>query len=83
MHIQRNVNLVNDESVFEGREVVSFTWKGDIRANGIIFHCQTCKRITIVQIMGHLKENLPIDYGESFAVGARSPSDTECALERL
>lgn len=58
LHIQRHVNLIRDESVFEGREVVSFTWKGDTRANGIIFHCQTCKRITIVQIMGHLKENL-------------------------
>ena len=58
LHIQRHVNLIRDESVFEGREVVSFTWKGDLRANGIIFHCQTCKRITIVQIMGHLKENL-------------------------
>lgn len=58
LHIQRHVNLVRDESVFEGREVVSFTWKGDIRANGIIFHCHTCKRITIVQVMGHLKENL-------------------------
>jgi len=58
LHIQRHVNLIKEKSVLEGREVVSFTWKGDIRANGIIFHCETCKRITIVQIMGHLKENL-------------------------
>ena len=58
LHIQRHVNLIKDESVFADRELITFTWKGDIRANGIIFHCQICKRITIVQIMGHLKENL-------------------------
>lgn len=58
LNIQRDVNLIRDEQFFEGRSVVTFSWKGDIRANGVIFHCETCKRITIVQIMGRLKENL-------------------------
>jgi len=63
LNIQRHVNLTKDESIFGGRDVVSFTWKGEIRANGIIFHCHTCHRITIVQIMGHLKENLRANTG--------------------
>ena len=58
LHIQRNVNLIKDEEFFKDREVVFFNWKGDFRASGVIFHCQTCKRITIVQVMGHLKENI-------------------------
>ena len=58
LHIQRNVNLIKDEEFFEDREVVFFNWKGDFRASGVIFHCQICKRITIVQVMGHLKENI-------------------------
>ncbi len=58
LHIQRNVNLIKDEGFFEGREVVFFSWKGEYRAGGVIFHCHTCRRITIVQVMGHLKENL-------------------------
>ena len=58
LHVQRNVNLIRDAEFFENREVVFFNWKGDFRASGVIFHCQTCKRITIVQVMGHLKENI-------------------------
>ncbi|MCZ6678174.1 MAG: hypothetical protein O7E52_13085 [Candidatus Poribacteria bacterium] len=58
LHIQRDVKLIKDEQFFEGREVVFFSWKGEYRASGVIFHCQTCKRITIVQVMGHLKENI-------------------------
>ncbi len=58
LHIQRNVNLIKDAEFFEDREVVFFSWKGDFRASGVIFHCQICKRITIVQVMGHLKENI-------------------------
>ena len=58
LHIQRNVNLIKDEEFFKDREVVFFNWKGEFRASGVIFHCQACKRITIVQVMGHLKENI-------------------------
>ena len=58
LHVQRNVNLIRDAEFFENREVVFFNWKGDFRASGVIFHCQTCKQITIVQVMGHLKENI-------------------------
>ena len=58
LHIQRNVNLIKDPQFFEDREVAFFNWKGDFRASGVIFHCQICKRITIAQVMGHLKENI-------------------------
>jgi hypothetical protein len=57
LHIQRDINLIKNEEFFEGRDVIAFSWKGEIRATGVIFHCETCRRITIVQVMGHLKEN--------------------------
>ena len=55
LSFRRNVNLVKEEGFFEGRTVLGFSWKGEIRANGLIFHAG--KRITIVQVMGRLKEN--------------------------
>ncbi len=58
LHIQRDIRLIKDTHFFEDREVAFFSWKGEFRANGVIFHCHTCKRITIVQVMGHLKENI-------------------------
>ena len=55
LSFRRNVNLIKDPEFFQGRTVLGFSWKGSIRANGLIFH--TGKRITIVQVMGQLKEN--------------------------
>ena len=55
LSFRRNVNFIKDPEFFEGRTVLGFSWKGGIRANGLIFH--TGKRITIVQVMGRLKEN--------------------------
>ncbi len=55
LSFRRNVNLIKDPMFFEGRTVLGFSWKGSIRANGLIFHAG--KRITIVQVMGRLKEN--------------------------
>lgn len=55
LSFRRNVNLIKEETFFEGRTVLGFSWKGSIRANGLIFHAG--KRITIVQVMGRLKEN--------------------------
>ncbi len=55
LSFRRNVNLIKEDEFFEGRNVLGFSWKGDIRANGLIFHAG--KRITIVQVMGRLKEN--------------------------
>ena len=55
LSFRRNVNLIKEEGFFEGRNFLGFSWKGDIRANGLIFHAG--KRITIVQVMGRLKEN--------------------------
>ena len=55
LSFRRNVNLIKDPAFFEGRTVLGFSWKGSIRANGLIFHVG--KRITIVQVMGRLKEN--------------------------
>ena len=57
-HVQRNVNLIKDDQFLKGRDAVFFSWKGNVRANGVIFHCQACKRITIVQMIGGIKENL-------------------------
>ena len=54
---RRNVDLVKDEDFLKGRTVIGFSWKGSIRANGLIVHNPTAKRITIVQVMGRLKEN--------------------------
>lgn len=56
LSFRRNVNFIKDPEFFEGRTVLGFSWKGSIRANGLIFHAG--KRITIVQVMGRLKENL-------------------------
>ena len=59
LSFRRNVNFIKDPEFFEGRTVLGFSWKGSIRANGLIFHAG--KRITIVQVMGRLKENLATD----------------------
>ena len=55
LSFRRNVNFIKDPEFFEGRTILGFSWKGSIRANGLIFH--TGNRITIVQVMGRLKEN--------------------------
>ena len=55
LSFRRNVNLIKEEEFFNTKDVIGFSWKGGIRANGLIFH--TGKRITIVQVMGRLKEN--------------------------
>ena len=55
LSFRRNVNFIKEDEFFEGRTVLGFSWKGNIRANGLIFHAG--KRITIVQVMGRLKEN--------------------------
>ncbi len=54
---RRNVDLIKDEDFLKGSTVLGFSWKGGIRANGLIVHNPDTKRITIVQIMGRLKEN--------------------------
>ena len=55
LSFRRNVNLIKDDELFDGYTVLGFSWKGNIRANGLIFHVG--KRVTIVQVMGRLKEN--------------------------
>ena len=54
---RRNVDLIKNEEFLKGYTVLGFSWKGGIRANGLIFHSTDTKRITIVQVMGRLKEN--------------------------
>ncbi len=69
---RRDVTLVKEPEFFEGRTVIGFSWKGSIRANGLIFYANSRrksdkkrrlsiraekKRIVIVQVMGRLKEN--------------------------
>ena len=58
LNIKRNINLVKNEDFFEGREVTFYNWKSDVRANGAVWYCRECKRIVVIQIMGHLKEAL-------------------------
>ena len=55
LSFRRNVNLIKEAEFLEGCTVLGFSWKGSIRANGLIFHAG--KRVTIVQVMGRLKEN--------------------------
>ena len=55
LSFRRNVDFIKDPEFSEGRTVLGFSWKGSIRANGLIFH--SGKRIIIVQVMGRLKEN--------------------------
>ena len=54
---RRNVDLIKDEDFLKDCTVLGFSWKGGIRANGLIVHNPDTKRITIVQVMGRLKEN--------------------------
>ena len=61
LFIKRDVNLIRDKSFFEGRDVVFFNWKSDVRANGAIWHCHECKRIVIKQILGHPKGSMRED----------------------
>jgi len=61
LYIKRDVNLVKDESFSEGRDVVFFNWKTEVRANGAIWHCHECRRIVIVQILGRPKESMRED----------------------
>jgi len=58
LRIRRDINLVKNEDFFENREVLFYNWKSNVRANGLIWHCKECKRIVVVQIMGHLKESI-------------------------
>ena len=54
---RRNVDMIKDEDYLKECTVLGFSWKGGIRANGLIIHNPETKRITIVQVMGRLKEN--------------------------
>ena len=54
---RRNVDLIKDEDFLKDNTVLGFSWKGGIRANGLIIHNPNTKRIIIVQVMGRLKEN--------------------------
>lgn len=54
---RRNVELIKDEDFLKDCTVLGFSWKGGIRANGLIIHNSDTKRITIVQVMGRIKEN--------------------------
>jgi len=58
LNIKRNINLIKEESFSENRTASFFSWKSNVRANGAIWHCHECKRIVVVQVIGHLKENI-------------------------
>ena len=58
LKIKRGISLIKDESFSENRDVVFYNWKSNVRANGAVWHCKECKRIVVVQVMGHLKETI-------------------------
>jgi hypothetical protein len=61
LKIKRNVELIKNEDFFKNRDVVFFSWKTDVRANGAIWYCKECKRVVVIQLMGYLKENMLSD----------------------
>ena len=58
LHIKRNVSLIKDTDFLDGYDLVFFTWKGEIQANGLIFFCPETRRITLIQVMGKPKQNV-------------------------
>ena len=58
LKIKRDVNLIKNEKFFENRNVVFYNWKTEVRANGAVWYCKECKRIVVIQIMGHVKETM-------------------------
>lgn len=61
LKIKRNIELVKNEDFFRNRDVVFYSWKTDVRANGAIWFCRECKRVVVIQLMGYLKENILSD----------------------
>jgi len=58
LSIKRDINLVKSQEFFEDRDVLFYSWKANVRANGAIWHCKECKRTIVVQIMGYIKESI-------------------------
>lgn len=58
LKIKRNIELIKNEEFFKDRDVVFYSWKTDVRANGAIWYCKECRRIVVIQIMGYLKESI-------------------------
>ena len=58
LKIKRNIELIKNEDFFKDRDVVFYSWKTDVRANGAIWYCKECRRIVVIQIMGYLKESI-------------------------
>jgi len=58
LKIKRNIELIKNEGFFKDRDVVFYSWKTDVRANGAIWYCKECRRIVVIQIMGYLKESI-------------------------
>jgi len=61
LKIKRNVELIKNEEFFKDRNVLFYSWKTDVRANGAIWYCKECKRVVVIQLMGYLKENILTD----------------------
>jgi len=58
LKIKRNIELIKNEEFFKDRDVVFYSWKTEVRANGAIWYCKECRRIVVIQIMGYLKESI-------------------------
>jgi len=75
LQIKRNVNLIKDDAFFDGYDLVFFTWKGEIQANGLIFFCPATRRITLIQVMGKPQQNIRAITEEIFTSVQIEPDD--------
>ena len=80
---RRNVDLIKDEDFLKDSTVLGFSWKGGIRANGLIIHNPNTKRIIIVQVMGRLKENWASDRASHLQIHFRPSRPAAYRLECL
>ena len=75
LQIKRNVNLIKNDAFFDSYDLVFFTWKGEIQANGLIFFCPATRRITLIQVMGKPKQNVRAITEEIFTSVQIEPDD--------
>lgn len=58
LHVARNVTLLSPKhaDVYAHREVMFFSWRGQLHAYGVFFKCGRCCRVVMAQILGKRSE---------------------------
>lgn len=58
LHIARDVTLISPKNVgfHAHREMMSFSWRGQLHAYGVLFKCSRCRRVAMVQVLGKRSE---------------------------